>query len=32
VFIAKTFKSEEFRLLAEALPDVRGEFVDSHRV
>lgn len=31
VFIAKTFSAAEFRALARALPDVRGEFVDSFR-
>jgi hypothetical protein len=31
VFIAKAFPSVEFRALASAIPNVRGEFVDSFR-
>jgi hypothetical protein len=31
VFIAKVFSPDEFRALAAALPQVRGEFVDTFR-
>ena len=31
VFITKAFKPDELRRLAQALPDARGEFLDSHR-